>query len=120
MKHLRKWQLFWSAFIGLVLIATREIHMGVPEGAAYENFGKRTGVREYVRLSTFLTQNLKKGSSTLLQQLKEESVQAEELRIQNARKLSEEATTKLLLPMVMLLVVVMVMIMVPAFSNAGI
>ena len=103
-----------------MLIATREIHMGVPEGAAYENFGKRTGVREYVRLSTFLTQNLKKGSSTLLQQLKEESVQAEELRIQNARKLSEEATTKLLLPMVMLLVVVMVMIMVPAFSNAGI
>ena len=102
-----------------MLIATREIHMGVPEGAAYENFGKRTGVREYVRLSTFLTQNLKKGSSTLLQQLKEESVQAEELRIQNARKLSEEATTKLLLPMVMLLVVVMVMIMVPAFSNAG-
>ena len=62
-----------------MLIATREIHMGVPEGAAYENFGKRTGVREYVRLSTFLTQNLKKGSSTLLQQLKEESVQAEEL-----------------------------------------
>ena len=103
-----------------MLIATREIHMGVPEGAAYENFGKRTGVREYVRLSTFLTQNLKKGCSTLLQQLKEESVQAEELRIQNARKLSEEATTKLLLPMVMLLVVVMVMIMVPAFSNAGI
>ena len=50
-----------------MLIATREIHMGVPEGAAYENFGKRTGVREYVRLSTFLTQNLKKGSSTLLQ-----------------------------------------------------
>lgn len=43
-----------------MLIATREIHMGVPEGAAYENFGKRTGVREYVRLSTFLTQNLKR------------------------------------------------------------
>ena len=97
-----------------------EIQDGVGERKAYENFGKRTGVREYVRLSTFLTQNLKKGSSTLLQQLKEESVQAEELRIQNARKLSEEATTKLLLPMVMLLVVVMVMIMVPAFSNAGI
>ena len=103
-----------------MLIATREIHMGVPEGTAYENFGKRTGVREYVRLSTFLMQNLKKGSSTLLQQLKEESAQAEELRMQNARKLSEEATTKLLLPMVMLLVVVMIMIMMPAFSNAGI
>ena len=103
-----------------MLMATREIHVGVPEGTAYENFGKRTGIREYVRLSTFLMQNLKKGSSALLQQLREESGQAEEMRMQNARKLSEEATTKLLLPMIMLLVVVMIMIMVPAFSNAGI
>ena len=103
-----------------MLITTREIHIGVPETVAYEGFGKRIGVREYVRLSTFLLQNLKKGSTTLLQQLKEEAQAAEELRIQNARKLSEEATTKLLLPMVLLLVIVMVMIMVPAFSNAGI
>lgn len=93
--------------------------MGIPEGAAYENFGKRTGVREYIRLSTFLMQNLKKGSSQLLQQLREEARVAEEMRMQNARKLSEEASTKLLLPMVMLLVIVMVIIMVPAFSNAG-
>lgn len=103
-----------------MLIATREIHMGIPERTAYEGFGKRIGVREYVRLSTFLLQNLKKGSTTLLQQLKEEVREAEEVRMQNARKLSEEATTKLLLPMVLLLVIVMVMIMVPAFSNAGI
>ena len=103
-----------------MLIATREIRMGVPEKTAYEGFGKRTGIREYVRLSTFLLQNLKKGSTTLLRQLKEEAQTAEELRMQNARKLSEEATTKLLLPMVLLLVIVMVMIMVPAFSNAGI
>ena len=44
-----------------LLIAVREIRMGVSEGAAYEKFGKRTGVREYIRLSTFLTQNVKKG-----------------------------------------------------------
>lgn len=103
-----------------MLIATREIRMGIPERTAYEGFGKRTGLREYVRLSTFLLQNLKKGSTTLLGQLKEEAQAAEELRMQNARKLSEEASTKLLLPMVLLLVIVMVMIMVPAFSNAGV
>ena len=103
-----------------MLIAARELRMGVSEAAAYENFGRRTGVREYLRLSTFLVQNLKKGSSFLLQQLKEEARQAETMRLQNARKLSEEATTKLLLPMVMLLVIVMVIIMVPAFSNAGV
>lgn len=103
-----------------MLITTREIRMGIPERTAYEGFGKRTGIREYVRLSTFLLQNLKKGSTTLLGQLREETQTAEELRMQNARKLSEEASTKLLLPMVLLLVIVMVMIMVPAFSNAGI
>ncbi len=43
-----------------LLIAVREIRMGVSEGAAYEKFGKRTGVREYIRLSTFLTQNVKR------------------------------------------------------------
>lgn len=103
-----------------MLITTREIRMGIPERTAYEGFGKRTGIREYVRLSTFLLQNLKKGSTTLLGQLEEETRAAEELRMQNARKLSEEAATKLLLPMVLLLVIVMVMIMVPAFSNAGV
>lgn len=103
-----------------ILMAAREIHLGVPEGIAYENFGKRTGVREYIRLSTSLIQNLKKGSSMLLQQLKEETRSAEEIRMQNARKLSEEASTKLLLPMIMLLLIVMIMIMVPAFSNVGV
>ena len=103
-----------------LLIAVREIRMGVSEGAAYEKFGKRTGVREYIRLSTFLTQNVKKGSTMLLQQLHEEAKEAEELRMRNARKLCEEASTKLLLPMIMLLLVVMILIMFPAFSNVGV
>ena len=103
-----------------LLIAVREIRMGVSEGAAYEKFGKRTGVREYIRLSTFLTQNVKKGSTMLLQQLHEEAKEAEEMRMRNARKLCEEASTKLLLPMIMLLLVVMILIMFPAFSNVGV
>ena len=53
----------------------------------------------------------------LLQQLREEAKEAEEMRMRNARKLCEEASTKLLLPMIMLLLVVMILIMFPAFSN---
>ena len=94
--------------------------MGISESAAYENFGKRTGVREYIRLSTFLTQNVKKGSTQLLQQLREEARTAEVMRMQNARKLNEEASTKLLLPMMLLLLMVMILIMYPAFSNVGV
>lgn len=103
-----------------LLMANRELRMGISESAAYENFGKRTGVREYIRLSTFLTQNVKKGSTQLLQQLREEAKTAEEMRMQNARKLSEEASTKLLLPMMLLLLMVMILIMYPAFSNVGV
>jgi len=93
-----------------------ELSSGISEGAAYEHFGKRTGMQEYIRLSTLLMQNLKRGNSTLLERLREEADKAAELRLQQSKKLSEEATTKLLLPMVMMLAVVMVIIMAPAFS----
>lgn len=97
----------------------RELQTGVSEAAAYENFGRRVGVQEYLRLSTLLAQNLKKGNSTLLQRLREEADRANAERLQNSRKLGEEASTKLLVPMVLLLLVVMLMIMIPAFSSMG-
>lgn len=102
-----------------LLHTCRELKAGVSEGAAYEHFGKRTGLQEYIRLSTLLTQNLKKGNSTLLQRLREEAEKSSLERIQYGRRLGEEAMTKLLLPMVMMLLVVMLMIMIPAFSAMG-
>lgn len=100
-----------------LLYTCRELHSGVSEGAAYEHFGRRTGLQEYIRLSTLLTQNLKRGNSMLLDRLKEEADRAAEERLQQSRKLGEEAGTKLLIPMVMMLAVVMVIIMIPAFSG---
>lgn len=102
-----------------LLHTCRELKAGVSEGTAYEHFGKRTGLQEYIRLSTLLTQNLKKGNSTLLQRLREEAGKASLERIQYGRRLGEEAMTKLLLPMVMMLLVVMLIIMIPAFSSMG-
>lgn len=100
-----------------MLYACRELHSGVSEGVVYEHFGKRTGLQEYVRLGTLLTQNLKKGNSTLLERLKEEADRAGEEKLQSCKRLGEEAGTKLLVPMVLMLVVVMVMIMIPAFAS---
>ena len=100
-----------------VLHACRELQSGVSEGAVYEHFGQRTGMREYIRLSTLLMQNLKRGSSTLLERLREEVDKASEERLMQSRQLGEEAGTKLLFPMVLMLAVVMVMIMIPAFST---
>lgn len=95
----------------------RELQSGVSEGAAYEHFGRRTGLQEYIRLSTLLMQNLKRGNATLIERLREEAEKAGEERLMQSKRLGEEAGTKLLLPMVLMLGVVMVMIMVPAFST---
>ena len=104
----------------LVGYACREMKAGQAEQLAYEHFGKRAGVREYVKLSTLLCQNLKKGNNTLLARLEEEAVISAEGRIQSSKKLGEEAGTKLLIPMVMQLAMTMLMIMVPAFSMMGV
>lgn len=100
-----------------VVYTCRELQAGVAEGAAYEHFGKRTGLREYIRLSTLLGQNLKRGNSTLLERLREEAEKASEESLLRAKKLGEEAGTKLLAPMVLMLAIVMVMIMIPAFGT---
>lgn len=97
----------------------REMQTGTAEIESYERFGKRIGVQEYIRLSTLLIQNLKKGNVTLLQRLHEEAARAEAGKLQECRKLAEEASTKLLIPMVLFLAVVMIMIMLPAFSTMG-
>lgn len=100
-----------------VLYTCRELQTGVAEGAAYEHFGRRTGLREYIRLSTLLGQNLKRGNRTLLDRLREEAEKSSEESLLRARKLGEEAGTRLLVPMVLMLAIVMVMIMVPAFGS---
>ena len=100
-----------------MLRTCRELQSGTSEGAALEHFGRRTGQQEYIRLSTLLMQNVKRGNSTLLERLREEADKAGEEKLMESRRLGEEAGTKLLVPMVMMLAVVMVMIMVPAFSG---
>lgn len=102
-----------------ILYTIRELQAGVSEGAAYEHLGKRTGVQEYIRMSTLLMQNLKRGNGTLLQHLREEAAKASAERLQHSRRLGEEAVTKLLIPMIMMLAIVMLLIMVPAFSSMG-
>ena len=100
-----------------ILYTCRELQSGVSEGAAYEHFGRRTGRQEYIRLSTLLMQNLKRGNSALLERLREEADKAGEERLMQSRRLGEEAGTRLLVPMVLMLAVVMVMIMIPAFTT---
>jgi len=102
-----------------MLFTCYEMDSGVAEGEAYERFGRRCGIQHYIKLATLLVQNMQKGNSTLLVQLKEEAETAFVERMNRARKKGEEAGTKLLMPMMLLLGMVMVFIMIPAFGTFG-
>ena len=100
-----------------ILLVCRELASGIPETEAYANFGKRCRSRQYTRLSAILAQNLKKGNQELLSVMQQEARASFEERKNTARKLGEEAETKLLLPMIMMLAITMLIIIIPAYYS---
>ncbi|MDE6567836.1 MAG: hypothetical protein K2K70_08925, partial [Lachnospiraceae bacterium] len=100
-----------------MLVTMRELDSGMSELRAYELFGKRTGILSYMKFSTLLMQNLRKGSDDLLRILEYEAVDAFRQRKEHARALGEEVGTKLLMPMMLMLLVVLMMIIYAAFRS---
>lgn len=98
-------------------VSLREMQGGVPEAEAYERFGKRCGVTTYAKFGALLSQNLRKGSKGVSDILRMEAIQAFEQRKSTAKRLGEEAGTKLLMPMIGMLAVVFILVMVPAFLS---
>lgn len=94
-----------------------EIQKGISEGNAYGVFGKRCRLHPYIKLGGLLEQNLKRGNRNLEHLLREEVKDAFEDRKSRARKLGEEASTKLLMPMFLMLAVVLIICMAPAFMT---
>jgi hypothetical protein len=103
-----------------MLVTAHELGLGVNEAAAYEQFGKRTGILPYMKFSTLIVQNLKKGNKGLVELLNREALDAFEERKELAKRMGEEAQTKLLGPMMLMLLLILAIIMIPAFSAFGI
>lgn len=99
------------------LITWYELCNGVPEITALERFGRRVKLLNYIKFSSLLSQNLKKGSKGLSSLLEYEAIDALEERKALAKRLGEEASTKLLLPMAMMLILALTIIMIPAFMS---
>ena len=90
---------------------------GQNESVAYAAFGRRLSLLPYMKFSTLLVQNLKKGSDDLLKKMDMEAVDALRERREMAKKLGEEAGTKLLFPMLIMLSLVFALILIAAFQN---
>ena len=91
-----------------------EIMNGKPEMEAYEDFAKRCRVKEITKFITAVIQNLKKGNSDLVPLLKLQSNECWQLRKNMAKKLGEEASTKLVLPLMIMFVGILIIVTLPA------
>ena len=94
--------------------ACGQMKRGIPESQAYLEFGRRCGLPCYTKFAGFLEQSRKNGAKNLREHLRLEMEEAYEQRKHEAKRLGEEASTKLLLPLFLMLGVVMVMVAVPA------
>lgn len=100
-----------------ILYTWKEMQSKIPETECYERFARRCDLVPYMKMGALLAQNLRKGAKGLAEMLYMEAVQALEDRKSRARRLGEEAGTKLLVPMLMMLVIVLTIVIVPAFLS---
>lgn len=94
-----------------------QIQGGIPEGECYEKFGVRCRLSVYRKFGSMLAQNLRKGSGGLTELLSREAEEAFEDRKNLAKKLGEEAGTKLMIPLFLMLIVVFAIVIIPAFFS---
>ena len=101
-------------------LTLEKIKSGMSERECYSDFGRRCGVIAYIKLGNTLEQNLSKGTRGMSELLRREAVESFSVRKRLARKKGEEASTKMLVPMVMMLVVVIAIIAIPALMSINI
>lgn len=98
----------------------RRLVEGESESSAYQMFADEIGLMSYQRLIRSLLRNMEKGSTEIYVFLDQESHRAYEQRIHYAKKLGEEASTRMLLPLMLMMFVVMAIAMLPAIVNFSI
>ncbi len=90
-----------------------QIRSGKSEFAAYEEFAKRCRMLEVTKFTAVLLMNLRKGSGELIISLRALSDECWQGRVQMAKRLGEEASTRLLFPMMLMLAGVMIIVIIP-------
>lgn len=93
---------------------------GIPEAEAYAEFGRRCDTVSYIKLGYLLEQNIKKGTKGLKNILNGEVREAFAERKLLAKKKGEEASTKLLFPMLLMLLISMIVVIMPAFMTMNV
>ena len=94
-----------------------ELKRGVSETKAYADFAKRCPQKCYIKLISLLEQELKTGDPRVKAAMEIEMNDAFEQRKNMAKRLGEEAGTKLMLPLMLSLITVLIIVAVPAMMT---
>lgn len=97
--------------------AMHQLDTGSEESFVYEQLGRRLELPEYSRLLQQISQHIRMGTKDLRNLMEQQLQQALQKRRELAKKKGEEASTKLLFPMIVLLVLVILIIIYPAFAG---
>lgn len=91
-----------------------EIQAGNSILQAYEGFARRCRLPEINKFVTLILQNIKKGNAELVLILRVQSSECWEMRKLAAKKIGEEASTKMLFPLFLMLVAILLIVSTPA------
>ncbi len=91
-----------------------DIQAGKPENKAYEDFAKRCRTPEITKFVTVVLQNVKKGTGDMVSILRVQSNECWEMRKNTAKRMGEEASTKMLFPMMIMFIAILIIVVTPA------
>lgn len=102
-----------------MLKADNKLKAGVNEARVYKEFANDIGIKPYMKFISLLEQNRKSGIKGLRDILNKEAEVAWLERVNLARRMGEEVSTKLLLPLFLMLLLILLMIMCPVILKFG-
>lgn len=97
--------------------ALMEIKAGKAEAIAYEEFARRCRVKEVTKFVSVIVMNLKRGGAEVVPVLKAQGDECWEMRKNAARQLGEEASTKILIPMMIMFLGIVLIVATPAMLS---
>ncbi len=106
-----------SAFYSEVIKTAADIKMGKNETEAYSQFAKRVKTPEISRLMSTILQNTKRGGNDLVLALRLQANECWEMRKNTIKRLGEEASTKLLFPMMIMFFAILIIVVTPAIIS---
>ncbi|MFZ5988480.1 MAG: type II secretion system F family protein [Bacillota bacterium] len=95
-------------------LVVADVRGGKSEINAYEDFAKRCRIPEITKFISVVLQNMRKGNAELVSILRLQAGESWEMRKHAAKRLGEEAATKMLLPMMIMFLAVLIIVATPA------